>query len=290
MSRLLLSIFSLLIVSFIYPPNLFPQSVEPLLNSSEIVCQQTEETSSVFADQSTEEWEELDDFETLYPRSKSNPYKFHVKEIIVPASLITLGSLGLTSWAKKHINQPVRDALQGNGHKKFGIDNITLWLPAAAGYGMNLFGFKGKHNIADATILYATAFILVEATNLTLKHTIHSERPNHKNNLSFPSGHTQIAFCGAELLRREYWDVSPWIGVGGYVVAAATGFMRLYNNAHWLNDVVAGAGLGILCAEAAYWLYPVITKTFFKKRYDANIFLSPAVSTNHLGLSLAIDL
>lgn len=68
--------------------------------------------------------------------------------------------------------------------------------------------------------------------------------------------------------------VSPWIGVAGYAVAAGTGFFRMYNNRHWLTDVLTGAGIGILSTQAAYWLYPTITKTFFRKRYK-NIFVSP---------------
>ena len=85
------------------------------------------------------------------------------------------------------------------------------------------------------------------------------------------------------LMRREYWKVSPWIGVAGYAVAAGTGFFRMYNNRHWLTDVIAGAGIGILSAQAAYWLYPVVTKAFFRKRYKKNIFLSPYASRREGG-------
>ncbi len=93
---------------------------------------------------------------------------------------------------------------------------------------------------------------------------------------------------GAELLRREYWDVSPWIGVAGYTVAAGTGFFRMYNNRHWLTDVLAGAGVGILSVEAAYWLYPVITRTFFRKRYLKNVYLSPYASPQNKGVACRI--
>lgn len=222
-----------------------------------------------------------------YPRSLENPYKFKPTQLILPAGLIAVGSVGLTKWWKKEINEPVKNDLQRDGHKKVGIDNVIMFVPGVVGYGMNLFGFKGKHDIADATIIYATAYILTEAVTLTVKHTVYSPRPNGKNNMSFPSGHTAIAFCGAELLRREYWDVSPWIGVGGYAVAAATGFMRLYNNAHWLNDVIAGAGVGIICAEAAYWLYPLIAKALFKKRYNKNVFLMPSVGAGNMSLAFS---
>ena len=223
-----------------------------------------------------------------YPRSAYNPYRFKVKDVIAPAILVGIGGVGFTPWWKHHINEPVRDGLQRNWHKEFPVDNFTLWVPAAVGYGMNLFGYKGVHDVLDATIIYATAYILCEATTFAVKYSVNSLRPNLKNDHSFPSGHTAIAFCGAELLRREYWHKSPWIGVGGYAVAAFTGFMRLYNDAHWLNDVVAGAGIGILCAEAAYWLYPVITKAIFKKRYNANVFLAPSVSRENVGVACAL--
>ena len=88
-------------------------------------------------------------------------------------------------------------------------------------------------------------------------------------------------------MRREYWKVSPWIGIAGYAVAAGTGFFQMYNNRHWLTDVVAGAGFGILSAQAAYWLYPSITKALFPKRYRKNVFLAPYVSKDSRGLNLS---
>jgi hypothetical protein len=39
----------------------------------------------------------------------------------------------------------------------------------------------------------------------------------------------------------------------------------MYNDRHWLTDVAAGAGIGILCTKTAYWLYPKC-KTTFQKR------------------------
>lgn len=224
-----------------------------------------------------------------YPSVTANPYKFKATELIVPGSLLTVGAVGLTIGWKKNVNEKIENELQKDRHHKLCFDDYLMYVPALGGYGLNLFGFRGIHNIADATILYGTAYILLAASTLPLKFSIDSPRPNLENNHSFPSGHTAIAFCGAELLRREYWHVSPWIGIAGYAVAATTGFMRLYNNAHWLNDVLAGAGLGILCAEAAYWLYPVITKTFFKKRYKANVFLAPSVSPSQYGLACSIS-
>lgn len=64
----------------------------------------------------------------------------------------------------------------------------------------------------------------------------------------------------ATMLTKEYGSVSPWIGVGAYSVAAATGLMRVANNKHWLSDVLTGAGVGILATEAGYWITDLIFK------------------------------
>lgn len=97
------------------------------------------------------------------------------------------------------------------------------------------------------------------------KQTASVERPDGSSLNSFPSGHTATAFMGAELMMQEYKNESVWYGISGYVVAAGTGAFRMYNNRHWLTDVVAGAGIGILSAKAGYWLYPITSKWFTKK-------------------------
>ena len=38
----------------------------------------------------------------------------------------------------------------------------------------------------------------------------------------------------------------------------------MYNNRHWLTDVAAGAGIGILSTKIAYWLYPFLNSKLFK--------------------------
>jgi membrane-associated phospholipid phosphatase len=79
----------------------------------------------------------------------------------------------------------------------------------------------------------------------------------------FPSGHTAIAFMGAEFLRQEYRHRSPWYGVAGYGVAAATGAFRLYHMRHWWYDVVAGAAIGVAATQVAYAAYPWIKQMLF---------------------------
>jgi hypothetical protein len=87
--------------------------------------------------------------------------------------------------------------------------------------------------------------------------------------LILPSGHTATAFAGAEFLGKnikmfqfgtEFQDV----------VATGTGFFRMYNDRHWLTDVAAGAGIGILCTKTAYWLYPKCKTTFQKRKQNVS--------------------
>lgn len=218
----------------------------------------------------------------------TNPYKFKPLQLIVPSVFIGVGIIGLESDWLKYQNREIRDELQENIDRKITIDDFTQYAPMVATYGLNLCGVKGKHGYGDLTIILGTAYALMGATVTATKHLTKVERPDGSSRNSFPSGHTATAFMGAELLRREYWDVSPWIGVAGYAIAAGTGFFRMYNNRHWLTDVIAGAGIGILSVEAAYWLYPVISKTFFHKRYLKNTYISPYVSEYGKGVSCSI--
>lgn len=216
---------------------------------------------------------------------KKSPYRFKPLQMVVPATLFTVGLIGCESDWFEARNKEIRDELQENIDSKITIDDFSQYAPMVATYGLNLCGVKGKHGYGDLTIILGTAYALMGITVNSLKSTTRVMRPDNTTRNSFPSGHTATAFMGAELLRREYWDVSPWIGVAGYAVAAGTGFFRMYNNRHWFTDVIAGAGVGILSVEAAYWLYPFISKTFFHKRYLKKTFISPSLAENGKGLA-----
>ncbi|MCM1355143.1 MAG: phosphatase PAP2 family protein [Staphylococcus sp.] len=218
------------------------------------------------------------------PHPTDNPYRFSPRQLIVPGVLIGTGVIGLeTGWLKFRL----RDA-DHKRHDGMTIDDVVQYAPIATLYGLNIFGCGGRHKVVDQTILLATSAILMGVTAYSLKAVISEKRPDGSDFSSFPSGHSAVVFMGAELLRREYWQKSPWIGVGAYAVATGIGFSRMYGNRHWLPDVLAGAGIGILSVQAAYWLYPVITKTFFKRRYLQNAIISPTVTPQCKGLAMQI--
>ena len=104
--------------------------------------------------------------------------------------------------------------------------------------------------------------------NILLKNLVARQRPCWINtdvamlvavpaDYSFPSGHTATAFTGAELVRSEY---GLGIGIAAYGVAAGVALLRLYNERHWVGDVLFGAGIGILSARIGYWMLPLWQK------------------------------
>jgi membrane-associated phospholipid phosphatase len=131
---------------------------------------------------------------------------------------------------------------------------------------------------------------LVGTSVYTLKNTTKIERPDHSAFNSFPSGHTANAFSGAEFLWQEYKDVSVWYGISGYLVASGTGVFRIVNDRHWLTDVVAGAGIGILSTKIAYWVFPYMNKHIFKNKSNTNTaMLAPFYNGKQLGATFVLN-
>ena len=209
------------------------------------------------------------------------------KEVAVPAVLVGVSALYVENgWLKKQ-RYEVQDALSGKGKNKFKADDYIQYAPMVAAYGLDFLGVKARHSLKDRTILLAMAYATMGITVRTMKFIFNEKRPDTNATNSFPSGHTATAFMGAQYLYEEYKGVSPWIGYTGYAVAAATGYLRIYNHRHYFNDVIAGACLGILSTKFAYWLYPKL----FKKsscNQGMSIVGLPYYSAEGAGLSMAV--
>jgi len=122
-----------------------------------------------------------------------------------------------------------------------------------------------------------------------LKGATNKLRPSGANSRSFPSGHTATAFVGAEFMRQEFSESSPWYGYVGYSMATATGALRMMNDQHWLSDVLAGAGVGIISTRLTYLAYPWIKKKLIRNK-EPNFIAVPVVQGNIVGFSLMAPL
>ncbi|WP_255493177.1 phosphatase PAP2 family protein [Flavobacterium sp. SOK18b] len=207
------------------------------------------------------------------------------KKVIIPSLLIAYGIVGIESDQLKLFNTQIKEEVNENIDRKITIDDFTQYLPATSVYGLNAFGVKGKHNFKDRTIILGTSYIIMSASVLSLKSITKVERPDGSAFNSFPSGHTATAFAGAEFLWQEYKDVSILYGISGYIIATGTGAFRIYNDRHWLTDVLAGAGIGILSTKIAYWINPWIQEKIFKSKEKNSISaIAPFYNGKQLGI------
>lgn len=213
--------------------------------------------------------------------------KFNYKALLFPAALIGYGVIGIESDQLKSYNTAIREEVTEDIDKKITIDDFSQYAPAASVYALNALGVKGKHNFRDGSVILATSYLMLSATVLSLKSVTRIERPDGTSKNAFPSGHTATAFAGAEFMRQEYADASIWYGIAGYAVATGTGLFRVYNNRHWLTDVVAGAGVGILSTKIAYWVNPYLTNALFgKKESKSTTLLCPSYDGQKFGLGI----
>jgi hypothetical protein len=225
---------------------------------------------------------------TATNKHTTSSYKqpFRIKQYIIPVAMMGYGVIALNNDGLKKINLQIKEEIWvKRPHSINHIDNFLPLVPAAMVYGLNIAGVKGKNNFRDRTVILLMSNVLTTATFFPVKKISKEQRPDASDYYSFPSGHTAIAFVSAEFLYQEYKHLSPWYGISGYAIAAATAYLRMYNNKHWLNDVVAGAGLGIASTKLTYWLYPKIKRKLFKNN-PVTTFVLPAYQNGNLGFSL----
>lgn len=208
--------------------------------------------------------------------------------VAIPSAMITYGVISVESEELKRLDNETRDELLEDHSMWYNNwDDYFQFSPAVLAFGLKLGGVESKHNLSDMAILYTLSNVLETGIVYTTKVLTGRKRPDGSDYHSFPSGHTATAFVAAEFLHQEYKDKSIWISIGGYGMATLIGISRVYNNKHWVSDVITGAGIGILSTKVAYWTYPALQNLFSKKDKNHQALIYPTYHNGALGVSFS---
>jgi hypothetical protein len=222
--------------------------------------------------------------DTIYPGQK-HPFteaqlregenKRYLKRAVIPAAaLIGLGIYTIqdNGLFSSHDARDARNRHAPDFATK--VDDYVFFVPLAYLYGFNAFSSQNRHEVGRQTKLLIASGALTSALVWPTKKLTNIDRPNNDNH-AFPSGHTAYAFTIATVVDKEFRHKSPWVSVGSYAIATGTGVMRMLNNEHWMADVLAGAGVGILSVNTVYWLHDK-----FAKDKGLNTMVVPTVLPN----------
>ncbi|HVG24406.1 MAG TPA: phosphatase PAP2 family protein [Thermoanaerobaculia bacterium] len=110
-----------------------------------------------------------------------------------------------------------------------------------------LYGVAAKNQRARDVAFDAFVSSMIASKGITpaLKAIVHRDRPTGEEDDAFPSNHATQAFAVASVIAAHY-DERPWVRWVAYGIATGVGVSRVYHDAHWTSDVLAGAGIGML--------------------------------------------
>ncbi|MDE6740955.1 MAG: phosphatase PAP2 family protein [Muribaculaceae bacterium] len=212
-------------------------------------------------------------------------YRFKPTQLIVPGALMAAGLTGV--YALDDFKNSVRDKFSGykKGHT-FKADDYIQYTTAIGYLGLGFIpDIKCRSEFNDRLMAGITSYAVMAIAVNAMKYSFKHPRPGSGTKNSFPSGHSATVFTGAELMRIEYGN---YIGLAGYAVAVTVGALRIYNDRHWITDVMGGAAIGILSARIGYWLLPFERKLFkLDKNTNKTLTVLPMIGeTNRLNISL----
>lgn len=156
--------------------------------------------------------------------------------------------------------------------------NVTAFaLAPLAALGLDTLASSHDGAVGNAPVdglLIAEATALAVDLNQAVKFAVGRERPfvhalapvdkgktahPSDNNLSFYSGHTNLAFALATssgtLASMRGYRWSPAVWVTGLTIASATGYLRIAADKHYASDVLVGAVVGSAVGVAVPWYF-----------------------------------
>jgi len=150
------------------------------------------------------------------------------------------------------------------------VTNFGGWYETYTLAALGTYGWIFKKDKEKTTTLLATqAYITGAAIETVFKFLTSRQRPSYYDAVtgqnshafhgpfyhfmksdsysyqSFPSGHTTVAFAAATVFAMEYKNIW-YVPIIAYSAATSIGISRIVQNAHWISDVLVGAGLGFI--------------------------------------------
>lgn len=189
-------------------------------------------------------------------------------------ALVGAGGAAIATVAAFPLDVPVARAFQSegpqdsrllqNGAATFNaVGQPGVLLASVAMYGAGRL--SGQPHLTSIGAHATQAIVLSGSVTMLLKIVAGRQRPyvqagnNTEFDLlggrkggrtSFPSGHTTAAFAFASAVSTDlhYWrpEVARVASPLLYVGAAAVGAARMYDDRHWVSDVVLGAAIGTI--------------------------------------------
>ena len=136
------------------------------------------------------------------------------------------------------------DKVYGNGYTLIGMAGL---------YGYGVFFHNQEVRKIGLQTIEAVGYAGIITT--VLKSVVGRSRPYtnaghskftpfniHAATTSFPSGHSTVAFAVSTVLANNTDNI--FLKILSYSAAVMVGYSRLYHNAHWFSDVIAGGAIG----------------------------------------------
>ena len=235
-------------------------------------------------------------FDSEYARPRHDSLPLTKKHPLIKPATIAVGYLALTSLTYRYADEEVEELSQANQNKVvytgfqtvgyLGLGNATVAITVGTGITAMI---TQNERLKKATLLLIGGHLINDVVTNQLKVSFQRHRPNtgdsyntfdwregSKSNGSFVSSHTSNAFTTATVFALCFPN-KKWVPIAAYSAASLVGLSRIYQNAHWTSDVLAGAAVGFLSAHAMNKLY-----NFAGKRLT---FL-PDVENSHFGATL----
>ena len=113
--------------------------------------------------------------------------RFKVKQLILPASLIAVGSWGISNGFLRSVDNSVRDGMTNlRGEHYFHADDYIQYLPVISYVGLGLVGVKAKHSFKERLIVTTTSYLTMGILVNGTKYFVDEKRPDSSAQNSFP--------------------------------------------------------------------------------------------------------